>query len=309
MRIVFAGTPDIAVPSLVALAGSSVVTEIPLVLSQPDRPAGRGRKLRPSPVKAAALERGLEVLTPDKPKDVRATLEEIAPDAIAVVAYGHIFRKWLLELPAHGCLNVHFSLLPRHRGVAPVQWSILEGDAEAGVSVMRMDRGVDTGPVFRTRGTPIGKTETAGELLHRLAEIGAAELAATVGDLAAGTAVAQPQPEDGATYARRLEKEDGRIDWTRGAVRIDRQVRGLSPWPGTYTEWRGSRLKVHAVAASPGGKLGAGVLEWKDGEVRCGTGDGTLTLVRVQPEGKAAMEGDAWARGARPDPGEAFGRA
>jgi methionyl-tRNA formyltransferase len=306
MRIVFAGTPDIAVPSLVALTEGAFTTEVPLVLTQPDRPAGRGRKLRPSPVKAAALERGLEVATPDRPKDVRALLEELAPDVIAVVAYGHIFRTWLLELPTHGCLNVHFSLLPRHRGVAPVQWSILEGDAEAGVSVIRMDRGVDTGPVFRRRATPIGGKETAGELLARLADLGAEELARTMGELEAGQARAVPQTEDGATYARRLEKEDGRIDWTRTAVEIDRQVRGLSPWPGAYTDWRAGRLKVHAVARAEG-SLPPGVLDWSDGRVRCGTGDVPLALESVQPEGKGAMEGDAWARGARPDPGERLG--
>ncbi|HMB71028.1 MAG TPA: methionyl-tRNA formyltransferase, partial [bacterium] len=179
MRLVFAGTPDIAVPSLRALAAHAG-WDVPLVLSQPDRPAGRGRKLRASPVKEAAEVLGLEVATPGKPRDLRARLEELAPDVVAVVAYGHIFRRWLLELPRHGCVNLHFSLLPRHRGVAPVQWTILEGDPDAGVSVLRMDRGVDTGPVFRRSPVAVDEEETAGELLHRLADVGAAELERTL---------------------------------------------------------------------------------------------------------------------------------
>jgi methionyl-tRNA formyltransferase len=308
MRIVFAGTPDIAIPSLEAIADRDG-WEIPLVLSQPDRPAGRGRKLGASPLKEAALARGLRVLTPEKPKEVRAELEELRPDVIAVVAYGHIFRRWLLELPRFGCVNLHFSLLPRHRGVAPVQWAILEGDELAGVTVMRMDRGVDTGDVFRRVATPLGATETAGDLLHRLAALGAPALAETLSELEAGRAVATPQEENGATYARKLEKDDGRVDWNAPAAAIDRQVRGLSPWPGAFTSWRGARLKIHAAA--PGAEaapvLVPGVLAVTDGRLWCGTGDGALELKRVQPEGKAPMEGEAWARGARPGDGERLG--
>lgn len=311
MRIVFAGTPDIAVPSLEAIADRSG-WEIPLVLSQPDRRAGRGRKLRASPVKAAALARGLTVATPEKPKDVRARLEEIAPDAIAVVAYGHIFRRWLLELPRHGCVNVHFSLLPRHRGVAPVQWAVLEGDAETGVGIMRMDRGVDTGAVYTTEVTPIGPRETAGELLARLADIGAPALVRTLEELASGRARAIPQPEEGATYARRLVKEDGRIDWTGSAARIDRQVRGLAPWPGAYCVFRDVRLKIHEVHPAPAGPPtdappdAPGQLRLAQGRVFCGTGEGSLELIGVQPEGKPAMKGEEWARGARLQAGEAL---
>lgn len=308
MRIVFAGTPDIAIPSLEAVADRAD-WEVPLVLSQPDRPAGRGRKLAASPVKEAALLRGLRVLTPEKPKDVRAELEELRPDVIAVVAYGHIFRRWLLELPRFGCVNLHFSLLPRHRGVAPVQWTILEGDERAGVTVMRMDRGVDTGDVFRQVATELGAGETAGELLQRLARVGAPALAGTLADLEAGRARATPQGEDGATYARALEKDDGRVDWTRPAAYIDRQVRGLSPWPGAFTSWRGARLKIHAASPVAGAAppLAPGRLLTDGGRLLCGTGDGALELKRVQPEGKPAMEGEAWARGARPGDGDRLG--
>jgi len=308
MRIVFAGTPDIAIPSLAAIAERDG-WEIPLVLSQPDRPAGRGRRLSASPVKEAALARGLRVRTPDKPKDVRAELTELRPDVIAVVAYGHIFRRWLLELPRHGCVNLHFSLLPRHRGVAPVQWTILEGDDAAGVTVMRMDRGVDTGDVYRQEATPVGAEETAGELLHRLAALGAPALVETLADLDAGRAVAAPQEEAGATYARKLEKDDGRIDWHASAAAIDRQVRGLSPWPGAFTSWRRTRLKIHAAAPCPqeGSGLGPGRVAVEGGRVLCGTGDRALELKRVQPEGKGPMEGEAWARGARPGEGDRLG--
>jgi len=311
MRIVFCGTPRIAVPSLRAIAARPD-WDVPLVLSQPDRPAGRGRQVAEGPVKAAAGELDLRCLTPEKPRDVRAVLEEIAPDAIAVVAYGHIFRRWLLELPPLGCVNVHFSLLPRHRGVAPVQWTILEGDEDAGVSVMRMDRGVDTGDVFHRVATPVRAGETAGGLLDRLAELGAPALVRTLDELERGEARAVPQEEEGATYARRLEKEDGRIDWRRSAVEIDRQVRGLSPWPGAFTTWRQTRLKVHEVtprdaASANGSPLAPGQLLWQGGACVCGTGLGSLELKRVQPEGKGPMEGDAWARGARPESGERLG--
>jgi methionyl-tRNA formyltransferase len=260
-------------------------------------------------VKEAALARGLRVLTPEKPKEARAELEELRPDVIAVVAYGHIFRRWLLELPRFGCVNLHFSLLPRHRGVAPVQWTILDGDEQAGVTVMRMDRGVDTGDVFRQVATPLGAEETAGELLERLARLGAPALAETLADLEAGRAEATPQEEGGATYARRLEKDDGRVDWTAPAAVIDRQVRGLSPWPGAFTSWRGTRLKIHAAApiAGPARMLAPGRVAVEGGRLLCGTGDGVIELKRVQPEGRAAMEGEAWARGARPDRGERLG--
>jgi methionyl-tRNA formyltransferase len=305
VRLVFCGTPDIAVPSLAALA-ERPGWEIAAVLTQPDRPAGRGRTPRPSPVSVAAAECGLRTLTPERLKDVRPLLEELAPDAIAVVAYGHIFRRWLLELPRLGCVNVHFSLLPRHRGVAPVQWAILEGDSETGVTTMCMDRGVDTGPVLLTERVPILPEDTAGSLLAKLATVGGPLLARSIEELASGRLVPQAQPEEGATYARRLEKEDGRIDWTHPAEEIGRRVRGLSPWPGAFTTWRGEVLKVHTarpVVAS----LAPGRLACEGRRVMAGTGDGALELMTVQAQGKARMEGEAWWRGARPEPGERLG--
>jgi len=307
VRLVFCGTPDIAVPSLVALA-ERPGWEIAAVLTQPDRPAGRGRASRPSPVKVAAAARGLEVLTPERLKEVRPLLEELVPDAIAVVAYGQIFRRWLLELPRLGCVNVHFSLLPRHRGVAPVQWAILEGDRETGVTTMQMDRGVDTGPVLLTRRLPIAEDDTAGSLLAKLADVGGPLLARSIEELSAGRLAPSPQPEEGATYARRLEKEDGRIDWNRSAAEIGLRVRGLSPWPGAYTTWRGAILKVHEVRPVEG-SLAPGELGREGKRVLVGTGDGVLELITVQAQGKARMEVEAWWRGARPEGADRLGEA
>lgn len=306
MRMVFCGTPESAVPSLDALAARAPEWEIAAVMTQPDRPAGRGRLPTPSPVRRAAEALGLSVLTPEKPKLVRGELEEIAPDVIAVVAYGHIFRRWLLELPRLGCVNVHFSLLPRHRGVAPVTWAILEGDAETGVTTMRMDRGVDTGAALLTARTPIRGDDTTATLTARLADLGAPLLVRTLEELAAGTLAPTPQPEAGATYAPALSKEDGRIDWTASAAAIERRVRALSPWPGAFTGWRGRRLKVHAATPVGADAPAPGELRATEGRPVVGTGNGALELTSVQPEGKPRMEGEAWVRGARPQPGEAF---
>ena len=296
MRVVFCGTPTIAIPSLRATASGG--RELLAVLTQPDRRAGRGLHSKPSPVKTSSLEMGLRVLDPERPRDVRALLEELRPDAIVVVAYGHIFRPWLLALPRLGCVNLHFSLLPRHRGPAPVAWAILEGDATSGVTTMRMDEGVDTGPIFLQESVAIRADDTQESLGARLADVGAALLARTLDGIAAGTITAAPQAADGVTHARLLAAEDGRIDWTRPAVEIDRQVRGLAPWPGAFTTWRGKRLAVHGVTVQEV-SLAPGRLGVDRSRVLVGTGAGAVELVCVQPEGKPKVEGSAWARGAR----------
>ena len=305
MRIVFCGTPASAVPSLEALADHPG-WEIAAVLTQPDRPAGRGRQPTPSPVKEAAVARGLTVHAPEKLKEMRPALTDLAPDVVAVVAYGHIFRRWLLELPRLGCVNVHFSLLPRHRGVAPVTWAILEGDDETGVTTMLMDRGVDTGPTFLEERLAIGSEHTTGTLTEELAKLGGPLLERTLAELEAGRLTPTPQAEEGATYARKLEKDDGRLDWSLSASDLDRRVRGLSPWPGAFTTFRGDPLKVHRVRPADG-ELEAGRLRVEDGRVEVGTGSGLLQLIEVQAAGKARTEAAAWARGARPAPGELLG--
>jgi methionyl-tRNA formyltransferase len=305
MRIVFCGTPESAVPSLRALAA---VREwrIAAVVTQPDRPRGRGQREEPGPVRRAAEELGARVLAPEKPKHVRPELEALRPDVAVVVAYGHILRPWFLELPRLGCINVHFSVLPRHRGVAPVAWAILSGDAETGVSTMRLDEGVDTGPVYLTERIPIDDEDTAGTLTERLAVVGAELLVRTLRGIAAGALSPAAQDDAAATYARKLTKEDGRIDWSRTAPEIARTVRGLSPWPGAHTAWRGGALKIHRARAAPG-ELPPGALRLDGRRVTAGTGAGVLELVEVQPEGKSRMEGSAWWRGARPASGESLG--
>jgi methionyl-tRNA formyltransferase len=307
MRVVFCGTPASAAPSLRAIAREGGF-EVPLVLTQPDRPSGRGMHAAESAVKRAARELALPVLTPEKLKSIREELVAIRPDAVCVVAYGHIFRSWLLELPRLGCVNVHFSLLPRHRGVAPVAWAILEGDRHTGVTTMQMARGVDTGPVFLEERTAIGEAETAGELTARLADMAGPLLVRTLRGLDAGELAARPQDEAAATYARRLEKEDGRIDWARPAEEVARRVRGLSPWPGAFTTYRGRILKIHRARAIDGeGSLRPGEITERGERAVAATGRGAVELVQVQLEGKARMEGIAWLRGARPRSGELLG--
>jgi methionyl-tRNA formyltransferase len=305
MRIVFCGTPESAVPALVALAGVPA-WRIEAVLTQPDRPRGRGRREEPSPVRHAAEELALPVLTPEKPKHVRAELEALRPDAVVVVAYGHILRPWFLDLPRLGCVNLHFSILPRHRGVAPVAWAILSGDRETGVSTMRLDPGVDTGPVYLAERVPIDEDDTTGALTERLAAVGAPLLVRTLEGIAAGTLAPVAQDETAATYARKLTKEDGRIDWSRPAQELARAVRGLSPWPGAFTSWRGGLLKIHRARPAPG-EMRPGALQLVHGRVTAGTGSGVLELVELQPEGRSRMEGEAWWRGARPETGETLG--
>lgn len=249
MKIVFAGTPDFAVPSLRAAAQRN---EVVAVYTQPDRPAGRGRGLTASPVKLEAIARGIPVLQPDTLRSPEALqmLRTLAPDLIVVVAYGLILPKAVLAIPTHGCWNVHASLLPRWRGAAPIQRAIEAGDAETGVCLMQMEQGLDTGPVLLSQRTPIGDTETGGQLHDRLSALGAQVLADGLGLLRAGIRpVAQAQPAEGVEYAHKLDKAEARLDWQQPAQVLAQRVRAFNPWPMAEAQLAGERVRIHGAVA------------------------------------------------------------
>ena len=285
LRLVFAGTPEFSVPCLEACRASGA--EVVAVYTQPDRPAGRGRKLTPSPVKQAALAAGIAVEQPEslKPADVQQRLADYRPDLLVVVAYGLILPRKVLAIPRLGCWNVHASLLPRWRGAAPIQRAILAGDRESGVDLMQMEAGLDTGPVLLERRTPIGRDDTGGSLHDRLATLGAQALAEGLRRTLAGEVlVATPQPEDGVTYAHKLEKAEAKLDFSRPAPELERQVRAFDPWPVAEAEIAGELLRIwtaHAIEldhhAAPGRVLAAG----RDGiDLACGTGVLRITVVQ-----------------------------
>jgi methionyl-tRNA formyltransferase len=297
LRVVFFGTPEFAVSSLDALAAAFTV---PLVVTQPDRPVGRRAEPRPSAVGAFAHARGIPV---EKPAAVRddaaffAALEAARPDAIAVVAFGRILPVAILRLPPLGCVNVHASLLPRHRGASPVQAAILAGDTETGVGTMRMEEGLDTGPVYLERRVRIGERETAGELSSRLASIGGELLVETLRGVAAGSLSARPQ-EGEASFCRPIRREDGAADWTRSASELSRQLRAYTPWPGLYTFLGSERIKILDAAPYPGAIAGEpGALRVEGVVLLASAGEGTLLqLDRLQRAGKKPVTGAEFAR-------------
>jgi methionyl-tRNA formyltransferase len=297
-RIVFMGSPDFAVPALEALTSNYPLAG---VVTQPDRPSGRGRALKPSAVKEAALRLGLPFIQPEKLRQPEAMdqLRAWVPDLIVVAAFGQILRPDVLELPRFGCINVHGSLLPRWRGAAPIQAAILAGDAETGISIMKMDPGVDTGPILSMRYTPILPGDTAGTLFEKLAPIGADLLLETLPRYLSGELQPQPQPADGTTYAPMLKKGDGRLDFTQPAAALERRVRAFNPWPGTWFEWNAVPLKVLRARLSAEKSPGAGSRLTVDGCPALGTGEGILILDEVQPAGKKPMPGKAFLAGAR----------
>lgn len=310
MRVVFAGTPEPALPSLRALLASR--HEVVGVLTRADAPAGRRRSLRPSPVREVAEEAGLPVLTPTTLKDPEAQqrLAEWAPDACPVVAYGLLVPPALLDLPRHGWVNLHFSLLPAWRGAAPVQHALRAGDDVTGAVTFRLEEGLDTGPVLGRLTETIRPTDTSGDLLTRLAVAGAELLVATLDALEDGAVVSEPQPADGVSHAPKITVDDARVDWSRPAYAVDRLVRSCTPAPGAWTTWRGERFKVGppgAVDATDTGEaLAPGEVRAERRRVLVGTGHGTVALGQVQPHGKKLMDADAWARGVRLEPGERF---
>jgi methionyl-tRNA formyltransferase len=311
VKLVFAGTPEVAVPALDALIASGR-HEVAAVITRPDAPAGRGRRLVASPVAERAEEAGIEVLKPVRPRDpdFQARLREIAPDCCPVVAYGALIPKDALDIPRHGWVNLHFSLLPAWRGAAPVQHSIMAGDQITGASTFQIEEGLDSGPVYGVITEDVRPTDTSGDLLTRLAFAGSGLLAATMDGIEDGTLHAVPQPADGISLAPKITVEDARVDWNAPALRADRVVRGCTPAPGAWTVFRGERLKLVSMGLVPDRTdLAPGVLAPAKNNVHVGTGSHAVELLWVQPQGKKPMRGADWARGVRIAPGERLGRA
>jgi len=309
MRLLFAGTPEVALPSLDALLASS--HEVVAVLTRPDAPAGRGRRLTPSPVKTRASEAGLEVLTPTtmRDPDVRRRIAELAPDCAPVVAYGNLLPPEVLDLPRHGWVNLHFSVLPAWRGAAPVQHALLHGDEVTGATTFRIEEGLDTGPVLGTLTEAVRPRDTAGDLLDRLAVAGAGLLVATIDALAEGRLIPVPQPDEGVSHAPRLTTEDGRVRWDHPAIAVDRRVRACTPSPGGWTVGPdGARLKLGPVRPRPEvADLAPGRLRVERDRVLVGTATWAVELGAVAPAGKRMMPAADWARGARLGDGAVLG--
>lgn len=300
MRIVFMGSPDFAVPALERLTSSG--HRVTAVYAQPDRPAGRGQATSAPPVKRAAEAHDIDVRQPLSLKEAGAiaSLADLAPDVIVVAAYGLILPPEALAVPPFGCLNIHPSLLPRHRGPTPIPAAILSGDDCTGVSIMLMDQGVDSGPVLAQRRVEIAPQDTAGTLAAKLSQMGADLLVDTLPRWLSGSIVPQPQREADATHTRLISKADGEIDWGLPAYQIWRRVRAYNPWPGCYTTWKGKRLRINDALPMPGDRGEPGqVLPLDDGEVAMQTGEGILMLLSVQLEGKKQMCADEFLRGQR----------
>jgi methionyl-tRNA formyltransferase len=302
MRLVFAGTPDAAVPSLDALVKSG--HEVAAVVTRPDAPAGRGLRLAPSPVARRAESAGIEVLKPARPGDPEflARLREIGPGCCAVTAYGALIPQRALDIPGHGWVNLHFSVLPAWRGAAPVQHAILHGDDITGATTFQIVAELDAGPVFGVVTEPIRPSDTAGDLLGRLAVSGAELLVATMDGIESGGLVARPQPADGVSLAPKVTAEDARVRWDAPAAAVGRQVRACTPAPGAWTTLDGTRIKLWPfarVAADAGAALAPGEVRLQGSRVLAGTGTGPVDLGDVQPQGRRRMPAADWARGLR----------
>ena len=294
MRVVFMGTPDFAVPALDALVAAG--HEVACVYSQPPRPAGRGKKPRPSPVQARAEALGLPVRHPVSLKmaEAQAEFAALEAEAAVVVAYGLILPQAVLDAPARGCLNIHASLLPRWRGAAPIHRAVMAGDAETGICIMRMEAGLDTGPVFLREAMPIGPEDTTGDLHDRLAALGGRLIVEVLERINA--LVPEPQPADGASYARKIDKAEARIDWTAPAEEVGRLIRGLSPFPGAWCAMAGTRVKcLRATAVAGVGQPGEVLRADTTLTVACGTG--AVDITWLQREGKGAQDSETFLRG------------
>ncbi|MEV4724297.1 methionyl-tRNA formyltransferase [Micromonospora humida] len=305
MRLVFAGTPAVAVPALAAVHASG--HEVVAVVTRPDAPAGRGRGVLRSPVGVWADEHGVEVLTPARPREPEFLdrLRALAPDCVPVVAYGALVPPAALEIPRFGWINLHFSLLPAWRGAAPVQHAVLHGDELTGASVFQLEQGLDTGPVYGTLTDEIRPTDTSGDLLERLAHSGAGLLVAVLDAIAAGTARAEPQPADGVSLAPKLTVDDARVRWGDPAFAVDRRVRACTPAPGPWTTFRGDRVKLGPITpVGNGPTLKPGELLVEKSRVLAGTATVPVQLGEVRAAGKKAMPATDWARGVRVAAGE-----
>ncbi|MFB3917007.1 MAG: methionyl-tRNA formyltransferase [Terriglobales bacterium] len=311
MDIVFCGTPQFAVPTLEALLENGF--NVRLVVTQPDRPRGRGLLTAPSAIKQLALERGLPVTQPETIRnnpEFRARLEQIQPQAIVVVAYGRILPNWMLDLPPLGNINLHASLLPKYRGAAPIQWAIARGETVTGVTTMRIDAGLDTGDIVLQREVPILPEDTAETLAPRLAAIGAPLMVETLRGLKAGTTKPVPQDNASATVAPIIKREDGLIDFTRPATEIANRLRGFQPWPGVFTKFRGKNLHLWQLKPLSSGPeaVALGEIKVEGVHLYAGCGGKTmLEILEVQPEGKKRMRAQEFVNGYRPRPGEKFG--
>lgn len=308
-RVVFMGTPEFAIPTLESLVEEYSVVG---VVTQPDRPKGRGRRMLASPVKELALAEGIPVFQPEKIRRLEAVeyLRSLAPDVMVVAAFGQILPASVLEIAPHGVLNVHGSLLPRWRGASPVEGAILAGDTVTGVTIMKMDEGLDTGPMLAKSSVLIDEDETAGELRARLAQLGAELLMAVLPAYLAGELKPQPQPEQGVTLTRRIKKSAARIDWSKSAVELQRHIRAFAPEPGAYTQWDNDHFKVLrsrviTLETMPFGRPGT-VFAWEKMPAVV-TGDGCLALLQVQMAGKRPMEGGIFLRGKRDIVGACLG--
>ncbi|NBI70836.1 methionyl-tRNA formyltransferase [Clostridiaceae bacterium] len=302
MRLVFMGTPDFAVPALEALIRGG--HEVAAVVTQPDRPRGRGKAIIMSPVKQKALEHGIAVLQPERIKKDEAflkSLEEISPDAIVVAAFGQILPETILRLPRYGCINIHASLLPKYRGAAPIQWAVINGEEFSGVTTMQMDAGLDTGDIMETKEVELRVKETGGSLFEKLSEAGGELILSTLRKVEDGSITHTKQAQEESSYAGMLDKAMGRVDWSRGAEEIERLIRGLNPWPSAYTSYKGKTLKFWDAdvvvqkeerTAEPGE-----IVSVEEERFLVQTGNGLLAVYELQLEGKKRMLSDAFLRG------------
>lgn len=313
MKLVFCGTPDFAVPALRRLIAEKF--SILAVITQPDRPRGRGLKVTAPPVKDIALEAGIRVYQPERIKheSARRFLEQMNPEVVVIIAYGQIIPADLLDLAPHGWINLHASLLPKYRGAAPINWALIEGESVTGVTTMRIDAGLDTGPILLQRPCPIAPDDTAVTLERKLAEMGAELMVETLRGIQAGTITPQPQDSSRATHAPLLQKEDGKIDWSQPAIRIANRVRGLVPWPGTYTSFRGATLhNWSARAASPPEKIPAALepatLQVEKNRLLVACGENTwLEILELQPQDRKRMSARDFMNGFHVQSGERLG--